>query len=64
MLFSRRGKSAGACRRWHRVESGDTCWALEQQYDVSKDDLLRWNPNVGGEACDRLWLGYAVCVGM
>jgi LysM repeat protein len=51
------------CKKWHKVSDGDVCYSIEQQYGISADDFLKWNPNVGS-ACGTLWLGYNVCVGM
>ncbi|KAK3315448.1 hypothetical protein B0H66DRAFT_536321 [Apodospora peruviana] len=51
------------CKRWHVVQSGDTCAKLEAQYGVSEANFLKWNTQVGGKACGSLWAGYSVCVG-
>ncbi|KAL4966219.1 LysM peptidoglycan-binding domain-containing protein [Aspergillus stella-maris] len=52
-----------SCKAWHHVESGDGCWAIEQQYDITAAQFNQWNPRVGAD-CAGLWLGYFVCVGV
>ncbi|KAJ6025073.1 hypothetical protein N7540_005870 [Penicillium herquei] len=51
------------CTEWHLVVSGDGCWAIEQEYDITTTDFTTWNPNVGSD-CTDLWLDYYVCVGV
>ncbi|KAK8145099.1 hypothetical protein G3M48_004923 [Beauveria asiatica] len=47
------------CKKWHLVKDGDNCWALSQKYNISEDDIRKWNP---GTECN-LWAKYNVCVG-
>ncbi|KAL5361217.1 hypothetical protein BJX96DRAFT_176032 [Aspergillus floccosus] len=51
------------CNRYHRVVNGDNCWAITRQYGINIDDFYRWNPAVG-PACETLWVGYYVCIGV
>lgn len=51
------------CRRWHLVQSGDSCWAIQNQYQITAQQFQSWNPQVGAD-CATLWLGYNVCVGV
>ncbi|KAI1754110.1 hypothetical protein F4782DRAFT_529039 [Xylaria castorea] len=50
-----------ACKRWHKVVSGNTCDTIEKQYSITAAQFLKWNPQVGSD-CSTLWLGYNVCV--
>ncbi|CAG8250537.1 unnamed protein product [Penicillium salamii] len=49
------------CKSWHLAASGDSCWTIEQKYNVTAADFNSWNPKVGHD-CAGLWLGYYVCV--
>ncbi|KAJ4367803.1 hypothetical protein N0V85_009115 [Neurospora sp. IMI 360204] len=51
------------CKKFHLVVSGDTCWAIEQAAGISASDFANWNPYVDA-ACDNLWLGYYICIGV
>ncbi|KAK3500590.1 hypothetical protein B0T13DRAFT_465759 [Neurospora crassa] len=51
------------CKKFHKVVSGDGCWAIEQAAGISASDFAKWNPYVDA-ACDNLWLGYYVCIGL
>ncbi|RAL14683.1 putative LysM domain protein [Aspergillus homomorphus CBS 101889] len=53
----------GTCSKWHLVASGDSCWAIEQEYSITAAQFGKWNPSVGA-SCSTLWLGYWVCVGV
>ncbi|RJE24636.1 LysM domain protein [Aspergillus sclerotialis] len=52
-----------ACQKYHLVESGDSCYDIEQQYGITTAQFNKWNPKVG-EDCGALWVGYYVCVGV
>lgn len=49
--------------RYHRVVNGDNCWSITRHYGINIDDFYRWNPAVG-PACETLWVGYYVCIGV
>ncbi|RHZ63585.1 LysM peptidoglycan-binding domain-containing protein [Aspergillus thermomutatus] len=52
-----------ACKKWHKVVSGNTCDSIQKQYGITAADFNQWNPQVG-TSCSTLWLGYYVCVGV
>lgn len=52
------------CADFHLVENGDTCYDIAIENDISLNDFLEWNPEVGGAACTGLWLDAYVCVGI
>ncbi|KAL3722192.1 hypothetical protein ACJRO7_034545 [Eucalyptus globulus] len=47
------------CRRDVQVNSGDTCYAIAQQYGLTLDTFYSYNPNVN---CDDLSIGQYFCV--
>ncbi|KAI1202455.1 hypothetical protein F5X97DRAFT_319141 [Nemania serpens] len=49
------------CKRWHKVQSGNTCDTIQKQYAITAAQFNKWNPQVGAN-CATLWLGYNVCV--
>jgi LysM repeat protein len=50
-----------ACKKWHKVASGNTCATIEKLYSITAANFNKWNPQVGSD-CSTLWLGYNVCV--
>ncbi|RMX79389.1 hypothetical protein D0869_08345 [Hortaea werneckii] len=54
------GMAAG-CHQFYTVQSGDSCAAVEEKFDITFAQLYKWNPSIG-EDCANLWLGYAYCV--
>ncbi|KAH8894666.1 hypothetical protein GQ53DRAFT_610598, partial [Thozetella sp. PMI_491] len=50
-----------SCYQWHVVVSGDSCFAIEQSYGITMDQLVQWNPNLNQD-CGNLLLGEAYCV--
>lgn len=50
-----------ACKKWHKVASGNTCDTIQKQYGITAAQFNKWNPQVGA-TCTTLWLGYYVCV--
>ncbi|KAK8109309.1 carbohydrate-binding module family 50 protein [Apiospora sp. TS-2023a] len=48
------------CGKFYRVQAGDGCWAIANEYGITTDDLYRWNPGLDG--CNSLWPDYYVCV--
>ncbi|KAJ5290759.1 hypothetical protein N7478_000010 [Penicillium angulare] len=52
---------ASNCTEYYKVQSGDTCYAIAQDRDVSAADFLKWNPAVG-PACGDLEKKVYVCV--
>ncbi|KAF2223855.1 hypothetical protein BDZ85DRAFT_236355 [Elsinoe ampelina] len=50
------------CDKFHKVVSGDGCWAIANDNQISLDDFYAWNPAVGSD-CAALLLDFNVCVG-
>lgn len=44
------GRSANV----HRVSAGESLWSIAQRYDISLEQLLRWNPHIDAQATLRL----------
>lgn len=51
------------CNKFRKVESGDSCYSLNQAADITLKQFLAWNPKVN-DGCTNLWKGYYVCVGV
>ncbi|KAJ7114305.1 hypothetical protein C8R44DRAFT_710133 [Mycena epipterygia] len=49
------------CTEYYTVMSGDTCSAVDEEFDISLADLLRWNTALTAD-CTDLELGEAYCV--
>ncbi|KAL3721464.1 hypothetical protein ACJRO7_033892 [Eucalyptus globulus] len=47
------------CHRYVQVNSGDTCYAIAQQYGLTLDTFYSYNPNVN---CDDLSIDQYLCV--
>ncbi|OIW30767.1 putative LysM domain protein [Coniochaeta ligniaria NRRL 30616] len=52
-----------SCHKYYQVKSGDSCYTIEQTNSITLAQFLSWNKYVDA-ACDNLWLGYYVCVGV
>ncbi|KAJ5618563.1 hypothetical protein N7528_006674 [Penicillium herquei] len=50
------------CTEFYLVQSGDSCWSIEQAYGISAADFEAWNPDVGTDCADGIWLDYYYCV--
>lgn len=50
--------------KYHKVLSGDNCWAIANQYGISLDQFYSWNPAVKPTSCQSLLPDYYVCVGV
>ncbi|PCH03070.1 Peptidoglycan-binding Lysin subgroup [Penicillium occitanis (nom. inval.)] len=51
-----------SCTDYHLVVSGDTCYSIEQTYNITPEQFNTWNPYVGSD-CNSLWLSFYICVG-
>jgi LysM repeat protein len=51
------------CNKFHLVASGQTCDAIEKEYDVELDDLVKWNPAIKDD-CTGMWAATNLCVGV
>ncbi|KAF4465975.1 domain-containing [Fusarium albosuccineum] len=49
------------CRRFHFVESGQTCQVIANQYSITVAQFVRWNPAVGSNCAGR-WANTYACV--
>ncbi|KAI1774393.1 hypothetical protein F4818DRAFT_452388 [Hypoxylon cercidicola] len=49
------------CLEYYVVQSGDYCYLIQTEFDITFEQFLSWNPSVGND-CANLWLGYAYCV--
>ncbi|RCI07446.1 hypothetical protein L249_4567 [Ophiocordyceps polyrhachis-furcata BCC 54312] len=49
------------CKLKHRIRRGDTCKSVQKFYDLSFEDLYKWNPRIG-EKCQFFHPGARVCV--
>ncbi|KAJ6068825.1 hypothetical protein N7499_010712 [Penicillium canescens] len=52
---------ASDCRKYYKVQSGDTCDKVETDNNISAANFLMWNPAVGSD-CKDLELDVYVCV--
>ncbi|KAK6072405.1 LysM domain-containing protein [Seiridium cupressi] len=52
------------CNAWHTVVDGDSCYSIEQEYGITADDFLSWNPSVSSDCLTNFWLEEAYCVGV
>lgn len=53
--------TTGECYEWHVVETGDSCYSIYTEYDITFEYFRELNTYVD-EACDNLWLDYAYWV--
>lgn len=53
---------APGCTEFYRVQSGDSCYSIEQAYGISASDFDDWNPDVGTDCANGVWLDYYYCV--
>ncbi|KZF20520.1 carbohydrate-binding module family 50 protein [Xylona heveae TC161] len=49
------------CSKYYKIQSGDGCWDIEHDNNITADQFNAWNPDVGSD-CSNLWPGYYVCV--
>ncbi|KAF7288367.1 hypothetical protein HMN09_01399600 [Mycena chlorophos] len=49
------------CTTYYTIASGDTCTSVDEKYNTSLTDLLRWNPSLTA-SCTTIGLGEAYCV--
>lgn len=54
----------GNCNKFHLVASGDNCWSVASKYSLTESQLQQWNAGIGGSACNNMWTGYHLCVGV
>ncbi|KAK8142560.1 hypothetical protein G3M48_008588 [Beauveria asiatica] len=51
------------CVKFCFVQTGDVCWKIAVEQDISLEDFLKWNPGVGRQCTTLLPNTYA-CVGV
>jgi len=51
------------CKKFHKVASGEGCWAVENKYKITHANFAKWNPMLD-DTCSNMWLGYSVCIGV
>ncbi|KAL4904079.1 hypothetical protein BDW74DRAFT_168540 [Aspergillus multicolor] len=51
------------CKTYHKVASGEGCWAIDSEYGITLDQFRSWNPTIDA-SCSNLWVDYYVCVGV
>ncbi|KAJ3559301.1 hypothetical protein NM688_g426 [Phlebia brevispora] len=49
------------CTQYYTVQSGDTCFAIEQEFDITSTQFLSWNSGLNSD-CTNLELGFQYCV--
>ncbi len=53
---------ATSCNSWHTVVAGDGCWAIENEYGITHENFILWNPDISDDCATNFWAGYAYCV--
>jgi hypothetical protein len=53
---------AANCNKWHTVGDGDSCWSIEQKYQITADRFFKWNPAVSTDCVTNFWPKYSYCV--
>ncbi|ELR06921.1 hypothetical protein GMDG_02291 [Pseudogymnoascus destructans 20631-21] len=51
----------GSCTQYYVVKSGDSCGAVESEFDITFSQFYAWNPAIGSD-CTSLWVDEAYCV--
>ncbi|KAK3322953.1 glycoside hydrolase superfamily [Apodospora peruviana] len=54
--------TVSGCSQWYRTESGDSCSSIADMFGISTTDFVHWNPAVGPNCANGIWLGYNYCV--
>ncbi|KAF7296692.1 hypothetical protein HMN09_01078200 [Mycena chlorophos] len=49
------------CTTYYTIATGDTCTSVDEKFNTSLTDLLRWNPSLTA-SCTTIGLGEAYCV--
>ncbi|KAF3935428.1 Autolysin [Dactylellina cionopaga] len=51
------------CKKFHFVQTGQTCEPIQKQYSVTLAQLYAWNPAIGA-TCQGMWAQTYLCVGV
>ncbi|KAK3312922.1 hypothetical protein B0H66DRAFT_644063 [Apodospora peruviana] len=52
----------GNCDAFYKVKSGDNCEKIASANGISVSQFTTWNSQIGGAACNGLWVDVYVCV--
>ncbi|KAH9480415.1 LysM domain-containing protein [Psilocybe cubensis] len=55
------GTITDGCTTYYTVVSGDSCSAIESNYDITFTQLITWNPEINSQ-CTNIQVGLAYCV--
>ena len=55
---------ASSCNKWYTVKSGDSCFSVETEFNISHTDFLKWNPDVSDDCLTNFWVNYSYCIGI
>ncbi|KAI9370341.1 hypothetical protein BJX61DRAFT_515871 [Aspergillus egyptiacus] len=53
---------APGCTEFYQVQDGDSCWSIEDRFDISAADFESWNPDIGDDCASGVWLNYYYCI--
>lgn len=59
----RHQETISTCNEWYTVRTGDTCFQIEQAFDISHEQFLSWNAAITEDCLTNLWPEYLYCVG-
>ncbi|KAK8116045.1 LysM domain protein [Apiospora sp. TS-2023a] len=51
------------CKKFHKVQPGDSCYSIEQAAGISFQQFRQWNTQTNAQ-CSNLWADYHVCTGV
>ncbi|KAL8285042.1 hypothetical protein RB601_006533 [Gaeumannomyces tritici] len=51
------------CKTFHFVRQGESYWGISNQYGISVEDFVRWNPAARSD-CSGLWADTYACVAL
>lgn len=54
---------ASGCTKFYKIQSGDSCWSVENDNDIDASDFEAWNPDVGTDCASGVWIDYYYCIG-
>ncbi|RAK92634.1 glycoside hydrolase, partial [Aspergillus costaricaensis CBS 115574] len=54
---------ASGCTEFYQVQSGDSCWSIETNNNIAASDFEAWNPDIGTDCANGVWLNYYYCIG-
>ncbi|KAL4958121.1 hypothetical protein BDW69DRAFT_179908 [Aspergillus filifer] len=51
------------CKEYHKVQSGEGCYAIDTANSFTLDQFREWGPTIDA-SCTNLWVDCYVCVGV